>query len=334
MTRYLLTGATGFVGSRLTRMILDRGDAVTALARPSARARALRELGVDVIDGDLTTGQGLTEAVTGADRAIHLAALVKARTRAAFQAVNRDGSARLARVLAALPRPPRLVVCSSLAAAGPSPTRRPVSRYGASKLAGEQAVRAHADRLQAVVLRPGIVYGPGEPALLPTLLPMLARGLVLKTGTGPRHYCLLYVDDLCSALLAAAEQGTPLSRTDPEAGVYPICDGQAHDWSDVCAELARMLGRRRPAVLPVPMTAVHAAAWISEAVGLIRGQVPVLNRDKAREMGHSWVCPADGITAATRELGYTPTTPLHRGMPASIAPWTRRLPPRTPPRRG
>ncbi|WP_344885778.1 NAD(P)H-binding protein, partial [Nonomuraea antimicrobica] len=71
--RYLVTGATGFVGWRLTRLILARGGAVTALARPSPRAEALRAAGVEVVHGDLATGWGTPEAVRGADRVIHLA---------------------------------------------------------------------------------------------------------------------------------------------------------------------------------------------------------------------------------------------------------------------
>ncbi|MEV4224931.1 NAD(P)-dependent oxidoreductase [Nonomuraea sp. NPDC049725] len=313
MTRYLITGATGFVGQRLTRIILARGHAVIALARPSARAQALRRIGAEVIDGDLRTGAGLRAAVAEADRVIHLAALVKARTAVDYWAVNRDGSARLARELAAMAHPPRLVVCSSLAAAGP------LSHYGASKLGGERAVREHADRVQTVVLRPGIVYGPGEPGLIPALIPMVRSGLVVKAGFGPRRYCLLYVDDLCAALLAAAELGTPLSTGDPRAGVYAICDGRSYDWPDICSALARALGCREPAILPMPMTVIRTAARLAELAGRLRGGVPAFNSDKTREMSRTrWVCPAEDVDTAVRELGYSPSTPLHRGLIAAV----------------
>ncbi|MFB4262770.1 NAD-dependent epimerase/dehydratase family protein [Nonomuraea sp. GTA35] len=306
---YLVTGATGFIGARLTRMILARGGTVTALARPSPRARALRELGVQVVPGDLTTGRGITEALRGADRVIHLAAALRARTPAGFWAVNRDGVARLAHALAAQRRPARLVMCSSLAA-GPA-----ISLYGASKRAGEQVVRQHAGRVPAVILRPGIVYGPGEEALLPALLPMIRLGVVVKAGYGPRRYGMVYVDDLCTALLAAAERGPVLQPAGTRAGLYPISDGNAYGWSDICRALARAAGCRAPLVLPVPMPAVHAVAALAELAA--RGAVPALNRDKAREMRRAdWTCVPDD---AVRELGFAPATTLIRGFEAALA---------------
>ncbi|MGP4099704.1 NAD-dependent epimerase/dehydratase family protein [Nonomuraea sp. KM90] len=306
--RYLVTGATGFVGGRLTRMILARGGRVTALARPSPRARALRELGVEVVDGDLATGRGIPEALEGADRVIHLAAALRARTAAEFWALNRDGVAHLVRALATRPRPPRLVLCSSLAA-GPA-----ISLYGASKRAGEQVAREHAHQVPSVILRPAIVYGPGEAALLPALLPMVRLGVVVKAGYGRRRYGMVYVDDLCTALLAAADHGPALHPDDPRRGTYPISDGHAYHWADICRALARAAGCRDPLLLPLPVPVVGAVAALAE---LAAGTVPPLNRDKAREMRRAdWTCAPDD---AVRELGFAPATTLRQGFEAALA---------------
>ncbi|MEV0166165.1 NAD-dependent epimerase/dehydratase family protein [Nonomuraea fuscirosea] len=318
--RYLVTGATGFVGAHLTRAILARGGRVTALVRRPGRAGTLRELGVRVVEGDLATGRGLGEALRGADRVIHLAAVVRARTGAEFWAVNRDGTARLVRAMAAMPESPRLVVCSSLAAAGPARGSGPVSVYGASKRAAEQVVREYADRVPAVILRPGIVYGPGEPALVPALLRMIRLGLVAKPGFGPRRYGLIYVDDLCAALLAAAERGTTVRAGDPAAGVHPLSDGVAYRWQDICAAVAAAAGLRAPVVLPVPvplLAAVTALAGLAARLPGLGGDVPALNRDKVRELRHAdWTCtPA----SAQHDLGFTPATSLLDGLRTALS---------------
>ncbi|MEU8395174.1 NAD-dependent epimerase/dehydratase family protein [Nonomuraea sp. NPDC048892] len=319
MTRYLVTGATGFVGGHLTRAILAGGGTVTALVRRPERAGTLREQGVRVAEGDLATGRGLGEALRGADRVIHLAAVVKARTDAEFWAVNRDGTACLVRALAAMPVPPRLVVCSSLAAAGPARGSGPVSVYGASKLAAEHVVRAYAHRVPAVILRPGIVHGPGEPALVPALLRMIRLGLVPKPGFGPRRYGMIHVDDLCAALLAAAERGTTVRADDPDAGVHPLSDGVAYRWQDICAAVAEAAGLRAPVVLPVPVSLLAAVAALTHLAGRLpglSGDVPALNRDKVRELRHAdWTCTPAG---ARHDLGFTPTTSLLDGLKAAL----------------
>ncbi|MEV4801633.1 NAD-dependent epimerase/dehydratase family protein [Nonomuraea sp. NPDC049421] len=323
MTRVLVTGATGFVGGHLVRAALARRHAVTALTRPSARAAALRALGVEVVEGDLVTGRGVEEAVRDAVVVVHLAAAVRARSAAELWAVNRDGTARLVEALAARRVPPRLVHCSSLAAAGPG-GRGPVSAYGASKRAAEDAIRAHAHRVPSVILRPGIVHGPGEPALLPALLPLVRLGLVPRPGRAGGRYSMIHVTDLCAALLAATERGATVRHDDPSTGVYPLSDGIAHHWPGICAAVAAALGRRPPAVLPIPLPVMTAIAALAELLGRARHTVPALNRDKVREMRHpDWTCTYD---AAARDLGFTPSLTLADGLKAALAPEGSDLP--------
>ncbi|MEW1843608.1 hypothetical protein AB0392_37165 [Nonomuraea angiospora] len=143
--------------------------------------------------------------------------------------------------------------------------------------------------------------------------------MAVKTGLGPRRYCLLHVDDLCAALLAAAERGTPLSPGDPGLGIYPVCDGRAYDWTEICAALAQAMGRRPPVILPIPMSAVHVAAGLTELVAWACGQAPAFNRDKAREMRcASWTCSPAAIRVAARELGHAPRISLQHGLITAI----------------
>ncbi|HEY8982099.1 MAG TPA: NAD-dependent epimerase/dehydratase family protein [Streptomyces sp.] len=326
MTVFAVTGATGFVGRRLVRRLLDAGDEVVALVRPGSAHRLPDGPGVRRVTGDLVTGEGLGELVRGADHVVHLAALVKSPTVEGFRRCNEEGTRQLAERVAALASPPPLVLCSSLAAAGPSwagrprseeDPPRPVSGYGRSKLAAEEAVRALSGRLPVSVVRPPVVYGPGDPAFLPSLLPMVRAGVVLKAGSGARGYSLVHVDDLCEALVSAALRGRRMRPERPVDGVYSVSDGVTHTWEELCATLSRALGRRRPPlVVPVPLPLVGAVAWGAELLGGVRGVHPPLNRDKAIELRSPWwTCTTE---RAHRELGFTAAVPWETGITALV----------------
>lgn len=317
----MVTGATGFIGRRLCTRLVQQGDEVTALVRHGSRVAHLDSLGVRLVRGDLLTGEGLREAADGAQRVLHLAAVVKSSSPRGYWRCNTEGARRLANTLYRLPDPPRLVLCSSLAAAGPSALARPrgesdrpepISHYGRSKLAAEEAVRERADRLAAVVIRPPIVYGPGDPAFLPALAPMVRTGIALKGGLGPKLYSLLHVDDLCSALVAAMERGAAVRPDDHAIGVYSVCDGQERSWQSICRAVADAMGRRPPIIVPAPIPAAWAAAWLGELAGRPWGRTPALNRDKVREMRcAAWTC---SLARAREDLGFAPALTLEQGL--------------------
>ncbi|HYI00112.1 NAD(P)-dependent oxidoreductase [Hyalangium sp.] len=323
----LLTGSTGFIGQRLARRIVERGDTLTALVRRTSKRGVLESLGVRFAVGDILTGEGLAEAVKGVDCVLHLAGVTKSRDEEGYFQGNAEGTRRLVKAMAELPTPPRLVYCSSLAAAGPSvpgrprreeETPAPVSLYGRSKLGGEQALREFAHRVPSIVLRPPIVYGPGDQEFLPSMLPMARMGVMLKSGFGPKHYSLIHVDDLCTALLAAAERGQTLRADDPVAGVYMVSDGAEHRWEDFCLALAQAMGRGKLAVVPIPDTVSYVVGLGSELAARVRGTIPILNRDKVREMAcPAWTCSTD---RATKELGFTAAISLAQGLASALAP--------------
>jgi nucleoside-diphosphate-sugar epimerase len=313
--RYLVTGATGFVGRRLVRHLLDLGREVTALVRCERRGRDLERAGARLVRGDLATGRGLAEAVEGAHVVVHLAAVVAAPDAATFRRVNAEGTRRLAETAARQETPPRFVLCSSLAAAGPYTDRPraervPVSHYGHSKRAGEAAVRA-LEHLPSAVVRPPIVYGPGDPYFLPTLLPMVRLGVAPRPSGPDRRYSLLHVDDLCTVLTAVADHGPTTVPGDPVSGLYEPSDGGEHTWEGFTAELAGAVGRRPPLSLPVPLLAAGVAAHAAELAGRLRGVPSPFNPDKLRELPHSWLSTP---TPALRSLGLAPPRPLKEGL--------------------
>jgi dihydroflavonol-4-reductase len=121
----LLTGGSGFVGGALARYLVEQGDTVTALVRRTSRTEKLQALGVRLAQGDLETGEGLDEALQGVAVVHHLAGVTKAKDESGYLRGNAEATRHLTRAVARQSLPPRMVVCSSLAAAGPSRVGHP-----------------------------------------------------------------------------------------------------------------------------------------------------------------------------------------------------------------
>jgi nucleoside-diphosphate-sugar epimerase len=326
--RVLVTGATGFVGSHLVEALLARGDDVVGLIRsPTKAARVFTERKPEVVEGDLGNHAALRRAADGADAVFHAAALTSARTRAEFFAANVTGTQHvLDAVRDAAPRLHRLVYVSSIAAAGPSSRGmpvtedaepRPVSDYGASKLAGEQAVRQSG--LPWTVVRPPAVYGPRDVELRRVF--SFARWRVAPVfGDGRQELSLIHVEDLVSALLAALDRGRP-------EGTYFAAHPEVVTSAEFVAAVGRAVtevlhGRARDPrlVLRIPFGVARAALTINGAVLHALGRSTVLSADKIPELlAEAWTCSA---AALERDTGWRAAIGTVDGL-RSTAAWYR-----------
>jgi nucleoside-diphosphate-sugar epimerase len=315
----LITGASGFVGGHLAERLAARGWHVRALVRPTSDTTLLRELGAELVHGGLDDVDAVARGASGADTVFHLAAVTAARGEEAYQRANAQGTRNVvAGMLAASPRPRRLVYLSSYAACGPSRTglpRRaedppqPLTAYGRTKLEGEAATHAAAEAgVSVVTLRAPAVYGPRGRELLPYFR-LVARGLA-PSPAGPRRLHMVYAPDLAAALERAA---------DAPPGTYAVAEPAEHLWTEVVDELARAVGTR-PLRLALPPGLVRAAAAATEWAGAAVGRAVPFNREKAEEMlAESWVCDLAG---AGHVLPAGEATPLAEGL-ARTAGWYR-----------
>lgn len=316
----LITGATGFVGGHLVRELAARGWSMRALVRATSDTATLQAHGVELARGDLADVQALRQACAGVDVVFHLAAVTGLRGDTDFDRANVAGTRNLAAaLLAAHPRPRRIVYLSSYAACGPLVGGRPrtmrdppapLTAYGRTKLQGEAALRLPAEQeVELVILRAPAVYGPGDHALLPYFR-LVRWGVAPAPGGADRPLHLLFAPDLAAALRRAACA---------PPGTYAVAEPVAHRWSEVVAAIGRALGRR-PLPLPLPPALVRAAAAAAEGVERWTGRTAVLNREKAEEMlATGWVCDLDGSEALLPE---GTATPLAAGL-ARTAEWYR-----------
>ncbi len=314
----LVTGGHGFIGSHLCERLAAQGHTVRLLARPGADLGRVARLGLRVVPGDLADGTGLREAAAGVQQVFHLAGALKGFGPADLLRVNRDGTRRL--LDACPPDLGRFVLVSSLAAAGPSPggpsprpgdaPEAPLTWYGASKLEGERAVLASG--LPSVIVRPPVVFGPGDRDVF-TYFRIAQRGLLPVPGDRERHYSIIYAPDLAEGILAAA--GAPL----PSGTVLPLVNPRPVTWTDLGRHIAAALGRKGR-VLPLPPALLRLAGQAAFLVDRIRGEAGIFSPQKVVEMlAPGWV--ASGEPARTL-LGWVPPTPLDTALAHTVR-WYR-----------
>jgi len=320
--RALVTGATGFVGSHLVEALVRRGDEVTALVRSPGKAALLERLGVRLVSGDLHQADALAEAVRKQDVVYHVAGLVAARSGAEFFRVNCEGTQNL---VAAVRRfggsSVRLVMVSSLAAAGPAERGRPltgndpprpVTPYGRSKLAAEEAVMS--SDLDWRIVRPPVVYGPRDTEVFKVF--RLARwGLVPVFGDGSQELSAVFGPDLAEALVAVGLSPAARGR------IYYACHPEiftSRQFIEAVAAVLRDVGAA-PApsvrVLPLPRLLARGALALTAAAAWAAGKATILTPDKATEFFQpAWTADPGPLMQHT---GWTPRHDLTLGLRAT-----------------
>jgi len=310
-----ITGATGFIGRHLTADLARRGVEVRAIVRPGSRSAD--PPGATIVRAPLEA-QSLGPAFAGVDAVVHLAGVVGAVDAATYAAVNTEGTRSVA--AAAHAAGAHLVHVSSLAAAGPAPASRPrgeddppdpITPYGRSKLESELALRGM-PTLSWTVLRPGVVYGPGDRAVLP-LFKLATGPLVPVVGRPGAAYTFVYVTDVVRAIEAALDRGAA-------GGAFFVGHPDPVTPSGLLETMQRVLGRHGRLV-QVPMSITHAAAAVGDVVGRITRRAMLINRWRYAELSaEGFVCRVDRM----RELlGVTAAVDLESGI-RQTAEWYRR----------
>lgn len=302
-----LTGATGFIGLHLVRVLQAAGWNVRMLVRREPAAGAWGPSAPDIVRGALEDGAALDALLSGADAVIHVAGLIKAATREAFFRVNRDGAAEIARRARALVPGAHFLHVSSLAAREPQ-----LSDYAASKRAGEEAAR-EAFGAPITVLRPPAVYGPGDRETL-VFFQLARQRLVPLLGRPDARSALIHVADLCE-LIVAILRGAPRNAVLTAADARPA----GYRWDEVLGEAARAVGNRHPRFVQAPTALLRTVAMAGD-VGKRLGSANMLNSQKLREIRHpDWSVRDDELARAE---GWAPRYDLAQGFADAVA-WYR-----------
>jgi nucleoside-diphosphate-sugar epimerase len=318
----LVTGATGFTGGHLVRILAGQEDRVRALVRGASQARRFDGTPIAAVQGDLTDPTSLRRAVEGVDVVYNVAALYREAglPAAQYRAVNAVAvGAIVAAAAAAGVR--RVVHCSTVGVHGDvehppadeDAPLRPGDIYQQTKLEGERIGRETAGRvgIDLVIARPSGIYGPGDRRLF-KVFGGVARRRFVMLGSGRNFYHVTYVTDICEGLRLCATVPAAAGRT------YILAGAEVTTLRELVAVTASVAGVPAPRVR-LPVWPVWLAGALCEAACAPFGIAPPLYRRRVDFFRKS---RAFDISRARRELGFAPRVGLRDGIARTLE-WYR-----------
>jgi nucleoside-diphosphate-sugar epimerase len=315
--KVLITGGTGFIGSRLALNCLDNGNEVKVLGRENNQAEAenkrlIETRGAQVILESVTNKKAVFEAVHGVDVVYHLAAAQHEANvpDQIFWDVNVTGTKNMleASVAAGVKR---FVHGSTIGVYGfalegsvneDSPLR-PDNIYGVTKLEAENVVLSFQKELPVVIIRISETYGPGDRRLL-KLFKGIKKNIFFMIGKGENMHHLIYIDDLIEALFLATESQNAIGK------IFVVAGKDALTSNEMVEVIAEQLGTKIPR-FRAPLSLFLVLAVITESILRPLRIQPPLHRRRMNFFRKSFTFSQE---EATRILGFLPKVGFEQGV--------------------
>jgi nucleoside-diphosphate-sugar epimerase len=319
--RVFVTGATGFIGGRLAAKLRERGDDVVALVRNPDKAGELRKLGVELVEGDLTSTDAIMKGATGADAAVHGAAIYKVGIPKSQHEEMYEANVRgTERVLEACAQAgvPKIVYVSTINVFGNTrgevvdeSYKRPgddyVSYYDRTKYEAHQVALDQIEKgAPIVIVQPGGVYGPNDHSEVANVIDQFRSGKLPLVPFPETGLNMVHVDDVAGGCILALESG--------RVGESYVLGGEITTMKGILEKVAQIDGKKPPK-RALPTGVLKAIAPAGPVVGKIMGMAPNM-----REL----ISASDGVTywakddKARESLGYAPRD-LDTGLRQTLA---------------
>ena len=315
--KVFVTGATGFLGKAIARRLAGEGHGVTALVLPGDDTPM--PAGTETVRGDITDASTLEGRTAGHDAVVHLAGAVGyGQSWKRCIALNREGTRNIA-LEAVRSGVRRFLHMSSVSVYGrvsgvpideDSPRLRIGDPYGDTKIDAEEVLAdvARDGRLDLTLLRPTMIYGPGDSLFLPKLVENVRSGSARIIGSGDNRADLVHVEDTAAFVSLVLASDRARGRT------YNLTHPANPTWKETLAEVARVLGAPVPAG-HVPYAAAYLAAALLEGLSTLTARPPRLTRFAVRNVGRPYHYVTDRMQ---RELGFFPSIDTLEGLRACL----------------
>jgi nucleoside-diphosphate-sugar epimerase len=273
--KYFVTGATGFIGGRVVRLLIQSGHQIVALVRTPEKAKDLLDLGVAVHPGDIVDQESMRKPMAGVDGIFHLAAWYKigASDKRMAEKINVDGTRNVLELMREL-QIPKGIYTSTLAVFSDTKGqivdetfrngRDWLSEYDRTKWLAHYEVAEPMMKtgLPLVIVQSGLVYGPGDTSPVRETLVQYLKG---KLPVTPQRtaFCWAHVDDVAAGHLLAMAKGKP--------GESYIIAGPPHTLQEAFEIAERITGVKAPKLHPSPGMLRAAANFMK----LIETIIPV-----------------------------------------------------------
>jgi len=312
-----ITGATGFIGSNLTKRLIEEGNTVHALIRNPEKSKKINFENVFFENGDLLNTNSLYQGMKGCEEVYHLAAFARpwAKQQDTYYKINVQGTLNV--LLAAIKAGIRKVVITSTAGVlGPSEkdlvtensesNSLPFTEYEKTKILMEEKVwQLPKKQTQVVIVLPSRLYGPGELTVsnsVTKLIKLYSKGLWrLIPGNGQSIGNYVFINNVLDGLILAMKKG--------RSGERYIIGGQNLTYNEFFETLGKVLGKNR-FMIKIPLKIIMFISRIQLHLAELTGKPPVITPVWVKKYYHSW---AISSSKAKNELGYQ-ITPLHEGI--------------------
>ena len=317
----VVTGATGFLGSALTIRLLEQRQDVRILVRDEQKARQQFGDAVTIVRGEITEAQQVQEAVDGATVVYHLVGRLyhPSVSTELYHETHVEGTRILLNACKGQSQLQSVVHCSTTGVFGVTGNRKPAGEdapfaptnpYEATKLEGELlAMSAYKEYgLPVSVIRPGLVYGPGDLHLL-GFFSSIKKGLPCLIDGGRALIHPVHIDDMTDAFLLSAQRREAIGRSYNIAGDRPV------SFKVLSTAIAHALGRELPRG-NIPLSFANLASDIFSFIPGFQGESAPLTRSRVKFLTNSRTY---SIKRAQAELGYAPKVALDEGMRETAA---------------